>query len=516
MGAIISPAIMMDAIKREKLYRAAENSLMSFVEQSWNIIEPTTKFSNNWHLEAIAEHLEAISAGEMGNLLINIPPGTCKSILVSVMWPAWEWIADPSLRILGASYGEDLSVRDAQKSRDIITSEWYKQRWEHVRIVKGSDQKTKYDLTGRGWRLATSVGGRGTGEHPRRIIVDDPHSAKQAQSDAERKTAVDWVGGTLSTRGASQGAKTIIVMQRLHEQDVSGFVLSDLHEDYEHLFIPMRYESGTAKKATSIGWKDPRTVEGSLLWPELFPEKVLKKIETALGSYGTAGQMQQRPAPAGGGILKIAHFQLWPVGKTLPDFDCVVQSWDTAFTEKTTGDPSACTVWGAARHEGKQIAILLDYKADTMAYPTLKKAVIYDWGSVYGEQQRHADFVLVEKKASGQSIIQDLQVAGIPCRGYNPGNADKVARAHMTAPILETDVIYIPESSVKPGHVVSWAQPFVDQVELFPNAKNDDGVDTFTQTMIYFRDAGLIASPAVEVEEEEEEYTKPATNPYGR
>lgn len=516
MGAIISPAIMMDAIKREKLYRAAENSLMSFVEQSWHIIEPTTKFSNNWHLEAIAEHLEAISAGELGNLLINIPPGTCKSILVSVMWPAWEWITDPSLRIMGASYGEDLAVRDAQKTRDIILSEWYKQRWEHVRIVKGSDQKTKYDLTGRGWRLATSVGGRGTGEHPRRIIVDDPHSAKQAQSDAERKTAVDWVGGTLSTRGASQGAKTIIVMQRLHEQDVSGFVLSDLHEDYEHLFIPMRYESGTAKKATSIGWKDPRTVEGSLLWPELFPEKVLKKIETALGSYGTAGQMQQRPAPAGGGILKIAHFQLWPVGKTLPDFDCVVQSWDTAFTEKTTGDPSACTVWGATKFEGKQIAILLDYKADTMAYPTLKKTVIEDWGSVYGEQQRHADFVLVEKKASGQSIIQDLQVAGIPCRGYNPGNADKVARAHMTAPILETDVIYIPESSVKPGHVVSWAQPFVDQVELFPNAKNDDGVDTFTQTMIYFRDAGLIASPAVEVEEEEEEYTKPATNPYGR
>jgi len=516
MGAIISPAIMMDAIKREKLYRAAENSLMSFVEQSWHIIEPTTKFSNNWHLEAIAEHLEAISAGELGNLLINIPPGTCKSILVSVMWPAWEWIADPSLRIMGASYGEDLAVRDAQKTRDIILSEWYKQRWEHVRITKGSDQKTKYDLTGRGWRLATSVGGRGTGEHPRRIIVDDPHSAKQAQSDAERKTAVDWVGGTLSTRGASQGAKTIIVMQRLHEMDVSGFVLSELMEDYEHLFIPMRYESGTAKKATSIGWKDPRTAEGSLLWPELFPEKVLKKIETALGSYGTAGQMQQRPAPAGGGILKVNHFQLWPKDKKLPEFDCVVQSWDTAFTEKTTGDPSACTVWGAAKHEGKQIAILLDYKADTMAYPTLKKAVIDDWSAVYGEQQRHADFVLVEKKASGQSILQDLQVAGIPCRAYNPGNADKVARAHMTAPILEMDVIYIPESSVKPGKVVSWAQPFVDQAELFPNAKNDDGVDTFTQTMIYFRDAGLIASPAVEVEEEEEEYTRHKTNPYGR
>ena len=515
MGAV-SPVLMLDAIKREKAYRAAESSLVEFTKQAWHIIEPSAEFKDNWHIHTIAEHLEAVSAGEIDNLLINIPPGCMKSILVSVMWPAWEWLINPSLRILGASYGEDLAVRDAQKTRDIITSEWYQARWNHVQIKRGSDQKTKYDLTERGWRMATSVGGRATGEHPDRKIVDDPHSAKQAQSDAERKTAVDWVGNTLSTRGASRGANTIIVMQRLHEMDVSGFVLTELMEDYEHLFIPMRYESGTAKKATSIGWKDPRTAEGSLLWPELFPEKVLKKIETALGSYGTAGQMQQRPAPAGGGILKIAHFQLWPKDRKLPDFDCVVQSWDTAFTEKTTGDPSACTVWGAAKFEGKQIAILLDYKADTMAYPTLKKAVIDDWGSVYGDQQRHADFVLVEKKASGQSILQDLQVAGIPCRGYNPGNADKVARAHMTAPILETDVIYILESSVKPGEFVSWAKPFVTQAELFPNAKNDDGVDTFTQTMIYFRDAGLIASPAVEVEEEDEEYTRPVTNPYGR
>jgi len=326
MGAM-SPIIMLDAIRREKQYRAAESSLVEFTKQAWHIIEPTAEFKDNWHIHTIAEHLEAVSAGEIDNLLVNVPPGCMKSILVSVMWPAWEWLINPSLRILGASYGEDLAVRDAQKSRDIITSEWYQARWSHVQIKRGSDQKTKYDLTERGWRMATSVGGRATGEHPDRKIVDDPHSAKQAQSDAERKTAVDWVGNTLSTRGASRGANTVIVMQRLHEMDVSGFVLSELYEDYEHLFIPMRYESGTAKKATSIGWKDPRTTEGSLLWPSLFPEKVLKKIETALGSYGTAGQMQQRPAPAGGGILKVNHFQLWPKDKKLPEFDCVVQSW---------------------------------------------------------------------------------------------------------------------------------------------------------------------------------------------
>lgn len=256
-----------------------------------------------------------------------------------------------------------------------------------------------------------------------------------------------------------------------------------------------------------------------LLWPALFPEKVLGKIEKALGAYGTAGQMQQRPAPAGGGILKTKHFQLWPWDRPLPDFAAVVQSWDTAFTEKTTGDPSANSVWGAATYEGHQIAILLDYKADNMTYPVLKKTIIDDWGNTYGEQKRHADFVLVEKKASGQSILQDLQVAKIPCRGYNPGNADKVARAHMTAPMLETDVIYVMESKKNPGKPVSWAQPFLDEAELFPNAAHDDGVDTFTQCMIYFRDAGLLASLEVEDEDDEDdevEYERKTTNPYGR
>lgn len=518
MGATASPIILLDAIKRERAYRAAENSLVEFTRQAWSVIEPTTEFKENWHIHAIADHLEAISNKEMGNILINVPPGCMKSILVSVMWPAWEWIIDPSLRILGASYGEDLAVRDAAKTRDIILSDWYQARWPHVKILKGSDQKTKYDLTERGWRMATSVGGRATGEHPDRKVVDDPHSAKQAQSDAERKTAVEWVGNTLSTRGASRGAVTAIVMQRLHEQDVSGFVLSELMEDYEHLFIPMRYESGTRKKATSIGWSDPRTKEGSLLWPDLFPEKVLGKIEKALGSYGTAGQMQQRPAPAGGGILKVKHIQLWPWNRPLPDFDAVVQSWDTAFTEKTTGDPSACTVWGAAKWEGQQVAILLDCKADNMTYPVLKKTIIADWICEYGEQKRRADFVLVEKKASGQSILQDLQVAKIPCRGYNPGNADKVTRAHLVAPMLETDVIYVMESKSNPGKAVSWAQVFLDEIEMFPNGAHDDLVDTFTQNMIYFRDAGLLASLEVDDDDEEDDtdYGRKATNPYGR
>lgn len=517
MGGV-APWVMLDAVKREREYRAAEGSLAEFLRRAWHVIEPSTEYSDNWHVHAICEHLEAVSAGEITNLLINVPPGTSKSIIVSAMWPAWEWLADQSLRVLGASYGEDLAVRDATKTRAIISSPWYQARWPQVQIARGQDQKTHYALTGSGWRIATSVGGRATGQHPDRKIVDDPHSARQAQSDAERTSATEWFKSTLSTRGVSRGAKTVVVMQRLHEQDVSGLILEELASEYDHLFLPMRYESGTRKKATSIGFEDPRTVEGSLLWPQLFPEPVVAKLEVALGSYGAAGQLQQRPAPAGGGILKVAHIQLWPADKALPDFDAVIQSWDTAFTEKTTGDPSACTVWGFFQHEGKRCMLLLDASADTLSYPKLKKKVIEDWSNEYGEQKRRADFVLVEQKASGQSIIQDLRVAGIPVRPYNPGKADKVTRAHMAAPILETDVVYVMESKAEPGKPVTWARPLIKQAEDFPNAAHDDLTDTFTQVTVYARDAGLIASPAVEEEDTDDEIDDEAKpgNPYSR
>lgn len=513
-----SPIALRRAVELALDKRKAEGSLLEFTRQAWSIIEPGNQFRNNWHIEAVAQHLEAVYNGDINNLLINIPPGSMKSILVSVMWPAWMWINDPSLRILNASYGEDLAVRDARKTRDIITSEWFQERWPQVQIVKGDDQKTKYSLTERGWRMATSVGGRATGEHPDIKIVDDPHSAKQASSDAERQTALDWFDTTLSTRGVSRGARTVVVMQRLHEQDISGHIINDL-SDYEHLFLPMRYEKATAKRRTLLGFSDPRTVEGELLWPAMFPEKVLVKLEASLGQYGTAGQLQQRPAPAGGGILKTEFLQLWPASKTLPDFTCVIQSWDTAFTQKTTGDPSACTTWGAFTHEGRQCAMLLDARADHMSYPDLKKAVIEDWGAVYGENKRHADFVLVEKKASGQSIIQDLQVAGIPVRAYNPGRADKVTRAHMMAPILEMGVLYLLESFAEPGKPVKWARPFVKELEDFPNGAHDDMTDTASQCIIYMRDANMIASLAAEPDEEEPlEYgaKRRADNPYSQ
>ena len=513
--------LALQAAKKEQARRKAESSLIEFTKQAWHIIEPGTSFVDNWHLHAVADHLEAVSAGEIENLLINIPPGCMKSILVSVLWPAWEWIDNPGNRILGASYGEDLAVRDALKCRDIILSEWYQDNWPHVAIKRGEDQKTKYALIGGGWRMATSVGGRATGEHPDRKIVDDPHNAKQAQSDAERRSALEWFDQTLSTRGVSRGARTVVVMQRLHEKDVSGHILADLG-DYEHLCLPMRYESKRNGVKTKLGWQDPRSVEGSLLWPELFPEEKIKKLERSLGDYGSAGQLQQRPSPPGGGILKTKHFQLWPSRNGMPQILYLLQSYDTAFTEKSDGDPTGCTVWGVFSHQGKRCCLLIDAWQDHLGYPQLRKQVISDWKATYGADPnnhqvkgRRPDNIIVEAKASGQSLIQDLNAANIPVFGYNPGRADKVARAHQSAPLLETDCFYVMESRVEPGKPISWAKPFLDNLDQFPNVEHDEYTDTFTQAAIYLRDTGWLDLEYCEPEEEEDVEPKaPKENPY--
>lgn len=509
MNAPVSPIILLDAVRREKQKRAAEDSLIEFTKQAWHLIEPDVRFIDNWHLHAIADHLEAISNGEIENLLINIPPGCMKSILVSVAWPAWEWIKKPSLRILGASYGGDLAIRDASKCRDIITSDWYQERWPQVQVRKGSDQKTKYELTSGGWRIATSVGGRATGEHPDRKIVDDPHSAAQADSEAERNTALVWFDRTLSLRGESRGAKTVVVMQRLHEEDVSGHILAEKAKDYVHLCLPMEYDGRRAK--TVLGWEDPRTAKGSLLWPEMFNADSVARLKRNLGSYGAAGQLQQRPSPEGGGILKIEHFKVWPKAQELPVFDFVVQSYDTAFStpDQKENAQTAHQTWGIAKWKSKWIALLLDEWAEHLGYPELRKRVIRDWKTFYGtstedksRKGRRPDVILIEKKASGHSLLQDLRSANVPATAYNP-TVDKIARAHQAAPVLELDCFYIPESTKNPGHFVTWAQAFVDQCETFPNSTLKDRVDAFTQFVIYSRDAGYFDLDFVPDEEPE-------------
>jgi predicted phage terminase large subunit-like protein len=408
------------------------------------------------------------------------------------------------------------------KTREILISDWYQSMWPHVQLQSGQDQKIKYSTTASGWRLSTSTGGRATGEHPDFKLCDDPLSAAQAQSDAERTRANDWFDTTLSTRGVSRGSRTIVVMQRLHEQDVAGHILTDVG-GYNHICLPMRYEKGKTAHP-----EDPRTKEGQLLWPELFSSDTVLVLEKRLGEYGAAGQLQQRPAPPGGGILKTEHLQKWPSSRPLPHFQFILQSYDTAFTEKTSGDPTACTVWGIFDWKNQQQAMLLDSWSDHLGYPDLRAKVIDEWSSLYGgdktdpmNKPRRADLLLIEEKGSGISLIQDLRRSGIGVRTYNPGRMDKVSRAHQFAPILEMGCVWIPESKKNPNEYVSWAMPLLDQLEKFPNAAHDDLVDTTTMGFLYFRDSKMLELPYVQVIDEPEEVDYHArsgntANPYAQ
>ena len=220
-----------------------QSSLRAFIEEVWPVVEPQTPFVGNWHIDALCAHLEAVTRGELRNLLINIPPGCMKSYIVSVMWPAWEWTQRPHSRYLCVSYDQNLSTRDNLRCRRIVESDRYRALFPHVVLAADQNQKTRYDTQQGGWRIGASVGaGRVTGEHPHRKIIDDPISVDDARSDVERQRVIDHFDETLSSRGKALHAATVIIMQRLHQHDLSAHVLERHRATYTHLCLPMQYE----------------------------------------------------------------------------------------------------------------------------------------------------------------------------------------------------------------------------------------------------------------------------------
>lgn len=520
----MKPAVLLQLVENEQLRRLAESSLYEFVRQAWSVIEPGVPFIDGWHLRIICEHLEAISTGDLRRLLINIPPRHAKSTIVSVCWPCWEWIARPYEKYLCASYSGILSTRDNVKARRLLTSPWYQMNWgDRFALTSDQNQKTRFENNQTGYRIATSVGGTATGEGGSRLLLDDPHGAQAAQSEAMRETDLEWFDMVWSTRLNNPKKDAMVtIMQRLHESDVSGRIME--LGGWEHVCLPAEWEG---KPRTSIIFPegyDPRSKKGELLWPERFGETELTRLKQQLGEYGTAGQLQQEPVPSGGGLLKVDCFKKWPHDEKMPVFEYVLQSYDCAFTEKTTGDPTANSTWAVFTKGGIRQAMLVDAWDDHLSYPDLRQKAIEEWHSVYGADSsakparkgRKPDRVLVEAKASGQSLLQDLRLAKVPAIGYNPGNADKVSRAHQAAPTLELGILWIPESRKNPGQFVSWAQPFLKQLAKFPVADHDDYVDTFSQAIIYLKDDGWFELPQAEDDEVEEvDYAKNRkVNPY--
>ena len=451
-------------------------SLKEFTKSSWPAIEPGRDFHDNWHIDAISDHLQAVVEGDIKRLIINIPPRHMKSISVAVALPAWTWTIQPSKKFLYASYAGSLSIRDSVKCRRLIDSRWYKEHFgESFKLTGDQNQKQRFENDHTGARIATSVDGALTGEGGDIIVIDDPHNVRESESSTVRDGVLEWWDKAMQTRlNDPKTGAFIIIMQRVHEKDLTGHILAnEMEGEWDHLCIPARYEIGHPTPTRSrLGFTDPRTKEGDILWPERIDVKTLENLERSLGSYASAGQLQQRPMPKGGGILKAEWWVPWEKDE-LPDIEYVLQSWDTAFSTKEKSSYSARTTWGVFRMNGQINAMVLEMWYDRVSYPDLRKLAqeaYYDW---------EPDAVLIEKKASGQSLLQDLRMAGVPVLEYMP-DRDKEARAHASSALLEDGRIYYPSGK-------KWAKNLIDICASFPATDNDDIVDTCTQAWLRLR-----------------------------
>ena len=323
--------------------------MREFTKAAWPTIEPGSEYTSGWHLDAISDHLEAVIEGSIKRLIINIPPRHSKSISTAVVLPAWTWATQPSKKFLYASYSASLSIRDSTKCRRLIDSPWYQAHFGDKFHLSGDmNQKSRFENSENGIRLSTSVAGSLTGEGGDCIVLDDVNNVVEADSQKVRQGVIDWWDQAMQSRlNDPKTGAFIVIQQRVNEQDLTGHILAnELGNEWDHLVLPARYEIGHPTPVrSSLGFTDPRTEEGELLWPERFGEKELSTLERGLGSYAAAGQLQQRPSPKGSGILKSSWWVPWEK-ENLPDnIEYVIQSWDTAFETKESSSFSARTTW---------------------------------------------------------------------------------------------------------------------------------------------------------------------------
>ena len=423
------------------------------------------------------------------------------------MWPAWQWTHSPWWRFLTASYASVLAKRDAVKTRRLIMSPWYQRLFGSVFTIRDDqNEKTRYENSRTGFRIATSVGGAATGDGGDATILDDPLKASDAHSDLALRNANEWIDETWSTRFEDPAnAREVVIMQRLNERDVSGHLLQDVG-GYEHLMLPMEFDPDR-RCSTSIGFVDPRTKAGELLDSERHPREAIETSKTRLGSYGTAGQLQQNPTPAGGGVVKEYWLRFWyppdappPTPHTVrledgsvwecpqtarPELTDLTQSWDMNFgdevmtkKQRNTLDPVCGLVFGANRANH----FLLDYHLKVLDF-TETQAAVRRMSAAWPK----AKTKLIEKKANGAAIISSMrdELGGVI--GFDPGRAGKEARLYAVTPTIEAGNFYIPHPTLFP-----WVREYIGYLTGFPRARYDDPVDATTQYLLRKKRRGAL------------------------
>lgn len=449
----------------------------SYLREAWATVEPA-EFVPSWHVDVIAEHLEAVSRGEIHRLIINIPPRTGKSIEASVLWPTWEWTSNPVLRWMFVSYSGGLSNKHSVERRNVIESDWFQARWgDRFRLSSDQNVKTEFTNDARGAMFATSIGGTATGYGGDRIVLDDPHNVKEAESDDVREGVITAYRRTFSTRlNDPKTGAIVVIMQRLHERDLTGYLLAEEPGVWTHVCLPMEFE----KKHFAVYPKDPRTEDGDLLCPERMGPAEVASGKKALGSYGAAGQYQQRPSPASGGIFQRGWWKYFDLPTEpealswwLAGMDVVGVSWDMAFKDEKGSDYVAGLV-GARK--GSEI-YLLDLVCEQMGFSASCAAVVS-----LSAKWPTATSKWVEDKANGPAVIDYLRRTVPGLIAVEP-RGSKIARAQAASPFVEAGNVHIRRDA-------PWASDFVEELAGFPRVAHDDRTDAFTQLADRLMNAG--------------------------
>lgn len=456
---------MNDKLYNKNLLNALiRQDFASFIIKSFHTINPNVSYKHSWHIDLISDYLEAVRKFDIKRLIINLPPRSLKSICTSVAWPAWILANDPNKRILVSSYNSALSIKHSLDCRFILQSDWYKSLFPKSALNIQHNRKDKFLTTSNGFRFATSIGSSVIGEGGDYLIIDDPHNPTQIYSHKLRKKTIDWFEQSFMTRlNSLEHGAVVLVMQRLHIDDMSGHLLSS--GNWELLNIPVVAPRNIKYQ---INNNEYNYYEGDVLHKERNKIDMLNELEQQIGSKNYLAQYMQSPVVENYNLLStqdVAYYE------TTPDkFEFYVQSWDTAIKTSEHSDYSVCTSWGVLDNRYYLISVF----KEKMTYPTLKSTV-----EKYAQKYMPAH-ILIEDKASGQSIIQDLQLLNykniVPIKPIQ----DKVTRFASVVPMFQSGIVLFPARS-------GINKTLISELTEFPNSKHDDIVDSVSQFLNFMK-----------------------------
>jgi len=504
--------------------KKCEDSFTYFIYRFWPLIEGRPCIEE-WYIEVIAEHLEALYRLEIKNLLINQPFRTGKSLICSVLYPAWLWVKNANLRFIYTTYKEELTIRDSRRCRQVIRLPLYQKYWgDKVVLDNETNNVTRFATLAGGWRLATSVEGGNTGEGGDFSCIDDPNNIKSVDSETVEESTNNWLDRVMTSRVMKyEDHRRLVVQQRAGLRDLSAHIIKkDANartSSWTKLILPMEYIPSRKcitvplPATNGLPWEDPRKKHGQILCPKLFSEADLQSIKDQFNNdaHTIACQLQQNPTPEIGGMIRPQWFKHWDQ-KFMPRFIYVLQSWDTALVKNTNAAYSSATTWGIFKdNDNNNNIMLLSLYAGQIEYPDLRKMALrlsYNYEDVDLDDpmplppKRAPNKVVIEKKVSGYCLHDDMFMAGIPVEGFNPGRYEsKKSRCRNVSDLMERGLVWLPCKPDQEKSFTSYSKEFLDAAIAFPSSRAgssaNDIIDSTSQAFILLKEMGMVSNTEV-------------------